>query len=204
MDCMRSVIEALLITVLLAAPVCAQIPDTKGAAGEGSTAPSAHSSNGEMPPIGFVSTIAGDELYDVLKGSPAFSSMDKEKPGNPIIVRVSHTYGHMSVASGIASAIFAGGTLGLLPAVSNRDLVVTYEVLVNGSVLLSYSYAKNVTRVFNIHSTDRTHGLGDDGLAWVKGTAAQFAGDTARDPKYAALQAEYHYYYDSPAVTSAR
>jgi hypothetical protein len=196
---MRSVIEALVVAVLLAAPVHSQAPDVKGAAesATGGTPRSATAGSGstEMPPIGFVSTIAADELYDVLKGSPAFSSMDKEKPGNPIIVRVSHTYGHMSVASGIASAIFAGGTLGLLPAVSNRDLVVTYEVLVNGSVLLSYSYAKNVTRVFNIHSTDRTHGLGDDGLAWVKGTAAQFAGDTARDPKYAELQAEYHYYY---------
>jgi hypothetical protein len=48
---------------------------------------------------------------------------------------------------------------------------------------------------FQHTSTDKTHGLGDDGLAWVKGTAAQFAGDTARDPKYAELRAEYHYYY---------
>jgi hypothetical protein len=199
MDCMRTAIEALVVAVLLAAPVHSQAPDVKGVAesATGAAARSATAGSGstEMPPIGFVSTIAADELYDVLKGSPAFSSMDKEKPGNPIIVRVSHTYGHMSVASGIASAIFAGGTLGLLPAVSNRDLVVTYEVLVNGSVLLSYSYAKNVTRVFNIHSTDRTHGLGDDGLAWVKSTAVQFAGAAVRDAKYAELQSEYHYYY---------
>jgi hypothetical protein len=34
-----------------------------------------------MPPIGFVSTIAAEELYDVLKGSPAFSSIRK----NPAI-----------------------------------------------------------------------------------------------------------------------
>jgi hypothetical protein len=194
MDCMRTAIEALFVAVLLASPAHSQVPDVKGIAGEAS-AGTAGSGTAEMPPIGFVSTIAADELYDALKGTAAFSSMDKEKPGNPIIVRVSHTYGHTSAASAVASAIFAGATLGLLPAVSNRDLVVTYEVLVNGSVLLSYSYAKNVTRVFNIHSTDKTHGLGDDGLAWVRGTAAQFAGDTARDPKYAELQSEYHYYY---------
>jgi hypothetical protein len=107
-------------------------------------------------------------------------------------------------ASAVASALFAGVTLGLLPAVSNRDLVVTYEILVNGSVLLSYSYSKNVTRVFSIHSTDKTYGLGADGLAWVTGTAAQFSYEAARDPKYAELQAEYHYYYDTPAETSAR
>jgi hypothetical protein len=198
---MRSVIDALFVAVLLASAVYAQVPDAKNATGEGSSAGTTG-----LPPIGFVSTIASDEIYDALKRTATFTSIDKEKPGTPVIVRVSHSYGHTSAgtASAVASAIFAGATLGLLPAVTNRDLVVTYELLVNGSVLLSYSYAKNVTRVFNIHSTDRTHGLGDDGLAWVTGTAAQFAGDAARDPKYAELQAEYHYYYDPPTVTSVR
>jgi hypothetical protein len=192
MHSMRSAIESFFAAVLLAAPAIAQ--DTTAG---GTTA---------LPPIGFAATIASEEIYDALKRSAIFTSMDKEKPGSPVIVRVSHTYGHTSAgtASEVASAIFAGVTLGLLPAVTNRDLVVTYEVLVNGSVLMSYSYSKNVTRVFNIHSTDKTHGLGADGLAWVTGTAAQFAGDAAGDPKYAQLQAEYHYYYDSPAVMPAQ
>jgi hypothetical protein len=190
---MRTVIEALLVAVLVVSP--------KMSASEGSP-----SDTTGVPPIGFASTIASDEIYDALKRTATFTSMDKEKPGNPVIVRVSHTYGRTSAgtASAVASALFAGVTLGLLPAVSNRDLVVTYEILVNGSVLLSYSYSKNVTRVFNIHSTDKTYGLGADGLAWVTGTAAQFTNEAARDPKYAELQAEYHYYYDTPAETSAR
>ena len=99
---MRTAIEALFVAVLLASPVHAQAPDVQGAAGEASAGGTAGSGTAQMPPIGFASTIASDELYDALKGTPAFSSMDKEKPGNPIIVRVSHTYGHMSVASGIA------------------------------------------------------------------------------------------------------
>lgn len=191
---MRTVIEAILVAALVVSPVCAQVR-------EGSP-----SDTTGVPPIGFSSTIASDEIYDALKRTATFTSMDKEKPGNPVIVRVSHTYGRTSAgtASAVASALFAGVTLGLLPAVSNRDLVVTYEILVNGSVLLSYSYSKNVTRVFNIHSTDKTYGLGADGLAWVTGTAAQFTNEAARDPKYAELQAEYHYYYDTPAETSAR
>jgi hypothetical protein len=196
---MRTVIRALLATVLVASPVYSQVADVKSGTGEVSAGGTG------LPPMGFASTIASDEVYDALKRTATFSTIDKEKPGTPVVVRVSHTYAHTSAGAAVASAIFAGVTLGLLPAVSKRDLVVTYELLVNGSVLLSYSYAKNVTRIFNIHSTDRTHGLGDDGLAWVTGTAAQFAADTARDQKYTELQAEYHYYYDDPpTVTSAR
>jgi hypothetical protein len=193
---MRKIIEALLVAGLAASGVCAQTPDAKSGAAAG--APGAPAA---LPPIGFAATIASDEIYDALKRTGTFASMDKEKPGSPVIVRVSHTYGHTSAgtASEVASAIFAGVTLGLLPAVTNRDLVVTYDFLVNGSVLLRYSYSKNVTRVFNIHSTDKTHGLGADGLAWVTATAAEFAGDVAKDPKYAQLAAEYHYYYDSPS-----
>jgi hypothetical protein len=157
-----------------------------------------------LPAMQFGSTIAGDEIYDVLKNTPIFSSLDKEKAGSPILIRVSHTYGHPSAGAGILSAIIAGGTLGLLPAISNRDLIVTYEILVNGSVLISHAYSKNVTHVFNIYAKDKTHGLGTDGLAWVTGTATQFATDASRDPKFADVQAEYHYYYDSPPVDPAR
>jgi hypothetical protein len=107
-------------------------------------------------------------------------------------------------ASEIASALLAGGTLGILPAFSNRDLTVTYEILVNGSILLSYQYSKNLTRVFNLHSTDKTHGLGAEGVTWVTGTASQFAADVAHDSKFAELQAEYRYYYAPAAPDPAR
>jgi hypothetical protein len=150
-----------------------------------------------LPSWQFASTVVADDLYDALKATPTFASLDKEKLGSPVAIRVSHMFGHTSkgTASEIASALLAGGTLGLLPAFSNRDLTLTYEILVNGSVLLSYQYSKNLTRVFNLHSTDKTHGLGAEGVAWVTGTAGQFAADVARDPKFAELQAEYRYYY---------
>jgi hypothetical protein len=154
--------------------------------------------------MSLVSSIAYDELYEACKKIPVFASMDKDKPGSPITIRVSHSYGHTSAgtASAIASAILAGGTLGLLPAFSNRDLVITYDVLVNETLVSSYSYSKNVTRVFNIHSTDKTHGLGADGLAWVTGTAPEFAADLERDPAYARIQAEYRYYYASAPIAA--
>lgn len=157
--------------------------------------------NPAMPSMMFVSTIASDEIYAVLKADPKFATLDKEKPGSPVMIRITHVYGHTSAgtASGLASAIFAGATLGLLPAVSNKDLIVTYEVLIHGSSAISYTYSKNITRVFNIHSTDKTHGLGADGLAWVSDTAKLFSADLAHDSRYGDLQAEYRYYFDPAA-----
>jgi hypothetical protein len=145
--------------------------------------------------MSFFSTIASDDLYEALKKQPGFQTLDKDKLGSPIRIRVSLEYGRVSSASNVASAILTIGTLGLLPAVNNRDLLLTYDVFVNESVLASYAYSKHMTRVFSVYSKDKTHGLGDDGLAWVIGTANQFAMDFARDPKYADLKSEYLLYY---------
>jgi hypothetical protein len=196
---MRIDFPVFVATALSMLPVCVHAAETAG--GAVPTAPVLSA----LPSWQFASTIAGDELYAALKGTPTFASLDKEKLGSPVAIRVSHMFGHTSkgTASAIASALLAGGTLGILPAFSNRDLTVTYEILVNGSVLLSYQYSKNLTRVFNIHSTDKTHGLGAEGVAWVTGTASQFAADVAHDSKFAELQAEYRYYYAPTTPTAA-
>jgi len=185
-------------------PTAASAP-TSIASPAAASAPTTPSATGALPTLHFSSSIAGDEIYDVLKASALFSALDKEKPGSPIGVRVSHIYRRTAggTASGLMSAILTGGSLGLIPAVTNRDLSITYELVVNGSVVTRYSYQKNLTRVFSIYSTDRTHGLGDDGLAWVTGTAREFAAAAAHDPKVAALEAEYHYYYDPPRPESS-
>jgi hypothetical protein len=77
-------------------------------------------------------------------------------------------------------------------------------VLVHGSTLAKYTYSKNLTRVFNIYAKDATHGLGNDGLAWVTGTATQFASDFTADPKLAQLQNEYHFYFDQPSSSAGQ
>jgi hypothetical protein len=147
------------------------------------------------PAMSFFSTTASDDLYEALKNQPGFQTLDKEKLGSPIHIRVSLEYGRAMSPTNVASAILTLGTLGLLPAVDNRDLLLTYDVLLNESVLTSYTYSKHVTHMFSMYSKDRTHGLGDDGLAWVIGTASQFATDFSRDPKYADLKSEYRLYY---------
>ena len=80
----------------------------------------------------------------------------------------------------------------------NNDLVITYEVLVNGTVLRSFAYQRNFTRAVNIWANDTTYGLGKDGLAWAKETAAQFLVEVGKDPKIEGLVAEYAFYF-SPA-----
>jgi len=197
---MRLNFPALVAIALSMPPMSLHAAEAAGAAMPGAPVLST------LPSWQFGSTIAGDELYAALKGTPTFASLDKEKLGSPVAIRVSHMFGHTSkgTASEIASALLAGGTLGILPAFSNRDLTVTYEILVNGSILLSYQYSKNLTRVFNLHSTDKTHGLGAEGVTWVTGTASQFAADVAHDSKFAELQAEYRYYYAPAAPDPAR
>ncbi len=158
----------------------------------------------DTPSMSFFSTTASDDIYEALKKQPGFERLDKDKLGSPIHIRVSLEYGRTTSPSNVASAILTLGTLGLLPAVNNRDLLLTYDVLVNESVLTSYAYSKRVTRVFSVYSKDRTYGLGDDGLAWVIGTAGQFAIDFARDSKYADLKSEYHLYYGAPPAEAPK
>lgn len=155
-----------------------------------------------LPAMVYVGSVAGDELYRLLKAEPLFANLSDDLPGAPITLRVTHTTAMTGggKAAVLASAIFAGGTLGLLPFVTNNDLVITYEVLANGVVVTTYSYTGNFTQSKNIYSTDTTHGLGKEGLAWAKGTVAQFVTAAATDEKLHQLAAEYDFYYRNPAV----
>ena len=98
------------------------------------------------------------------------------------------------------AAIWSGGTLGLLPAVTNNNLVVTYEVRVQGKDVAAYTYQRSFTRAVNIWSPDtETHGLGKDGFDWLKATAAEFTAAAAQDAKLVDLKAEYESYFGAAA-----
>jgi hypothetical protein len=153
-----------------------------------------------LPPVQYDGTVAGDEIYTLLKSDPIFANLSKELVGCPIVLRVTHSFVITGggKATALGSAIWSGGTLGLLPVVTNNDLVITYEVLVNGTLLKTFAYQRNFTRAVNIWANDTTYGLGKDGLAWTKETAAQFLVEVAKDPKIEGLVAEYAFYF-SPA-----
>ena len=189
-----------------AATVLAQAPAAPPApAAAAAPAPAAPARADEpLPGMRFNSTIASGVLYDALKATPKFSQLDNELHGSPMTVSVTHIAetSTASMAGSITSAIFAGATLGLLPVVTNRDFTVKYEIYVNGNAITSHSYSHHISRVYNALAKDKTYGLGEDGLAWVKSTAAQFAADAATDPRVDALIDEYHVYFDPPPATA--
>ncbi|MEN9706016.1 MAG: hypothetical protein RLZZ393_1895 [Pseudomonadota bacterium] len=177
----------MVLAVLSAAPVFA-------AQAEESVAP--------LPAMNFTSSLAADQLYGLVKENPAFGSLEKNLVGSPIQLRITHTLQPTAggMATGLLSAIWTGGTLGLLPMVTNNDLVLHYEVLVNGKSLVSYSFQRNFTRAVNIwKQDDPTYGLGDQGLAWARTTATDFAAQAARSAEMASLAREYAYFFGEAA-----
>lgn len=153
-----------------------------------------------LPAMSFYGSIANEELFDLIKKSDQFARLDKELFGSPLNLRVMHTLQPTAggKATGLLSAIFTGGTLGLIPAVTNNSLMVTYEVRVHGRELVSYSYERTFTRAVNIWAKDETHGLGKEGLEWLKSTATEFTTAAAADPKLASLKKEYERYFGTP------
>jgi len=153
-----------------------------------------------LPAMSFYGSIADDELFDLIKKSDQFTRLDKGLFGSPLNLRVMHTLQPTAggKATGLLSAIFTGGTLGLIPAVTNNSLMVTYEVRVHGRELVSYSYQRTFTRAVNIWAKDETHGLGKEGLDWLRGTAAEFTAAAATDAKLASLKKEYERYFGVP------
>jgi hypothetical protein len=150
-----------------------------------------------LPAMRFIGSVESDEIFALLTADPLFKKLDKELVGSPIVLRVTHSLEPTSggKASGLATGLLAASTLGLLPVVTNNDLVVYYEVLVNGTAVTTASYRKNFTHSNNIWSKDKTNGLGADGLAWVKTTVPEFLASARQDSKLTELSAEYTFYF---------
>jgi hypothetical protein len=160
-------------------------------------APPAAAPASALPAMSFYGSIADKELFDLIKKSDQFTRIDKGLFGSPLHLRVMHALQPTASgkATGLLSAIFTGGTLGLIPAVTNNSLMVTYEVRVHGRELVSYSYQRTFTRAVNIWAKDETYGLGKEGLEWLKSTASEFTAAAATDAKLATLKQEYERYF---------
>lgn len=157
-----------------------------------------------LPPMNFYASVAAEELLQQVRADPAFALVDKQLVGSPIQLRVTHSLRPTAggQAAGLLSAIWAGSTLGLLPVVTNNNLVLSYEVRVNGKEVARYEFNRSFTRAVNIWAerNDPTHGLGQDGLDWARSTAADFAAKAAQDPALVALAQEYASYFGQEAT----
>jgi hypothetical protein len=159
-----------------------------------------------LPAMRYYGSPITSDLYDAIKADPYFTRLEKELPGSPIVLRVTHTLELTSGgrAAALTTVVLAAVTLGIIPIVVNQDVVVTYEVLVNTVPVATYSYRRNQSQSHNVwNQNDKTFGLGADGLAWVKTTVTPFLAAAREDPALAALLEEYRYYFAAPAVADA-
>jgi serine protease Do len=83
------------------------------------------------------------------------------------------------------------------PVVSDGGEVLGITVGTLSAPATSYKYSTTVTRVRNIWTQDKTHGLGEDGIKWARSTVDLFVKDAAADPKLMALRTEFNYYFGS-------
>ncbi len=152
----------------------------------------------KLPPVMYYSTLE-DSLFDTLKSNPVFSQIDKELYGSPLRLGVIHTFAPTAggTATGLTSAVLAGGSLGILPIVSNNDLVVTYTLSAHGKVLATFNYSKNFTQATNIYSNQGINHLDKPTTEWVNSTVTLFIADLVKNPDVRELTDEYNFYFGS-------
>lgn len=151
-------------------------------------------------PVFLVSTFAPSELMARLKTEPDFKGLNDKRVGAPLTLTVTHSIlpsrGAGSVAAETGAGILAGVSLGLLPMVSKRDLVVTYDLTVHGMLLASYSYRQNFTKATSMYSgPDAILKLNDKQQAWALDTTTDFLSSVTGDPEFRRLAVSYQRYF---------
>lgn len=151
----------------------------------------------EMPPIRFAATLEDEAIFNALQATPAFAKLNKEIIGSPLLLRVSHTHRGTTggSAAGFTSGLLAGGSLGILPVVTNRDLVITYEILVQGAVIARFDFLGNFTEAINIYSDKGMGRVSEKELEWIRSTIKPFIEQASQHAEVKTLLDEYHYYF---------
>lgn len=173
--------------------------------GSASVANGATPATPPLPPMKLLASVGEDDVLAALKADPAFAALDKELAGSPLMLVMTHTLRPTAAgtAAGLLSAVLSGGSLGIIPMVTNERLVVRYEVMLNGKTVTSYTFERTATRAQNLWTAgnDGTGGLGKGGVEWLKSTATEVAGKLARDPALLAVRDEIAFYF--PATSGA-
>ncbi|WP_372871249.1 hypothetical protein [Shewanella sp.] len=151
-----------------------------------------------LPPVLFISTFDGDALFDKLKATKSLAGIDKENIGTPLRLVVSYKLQPTAggTAAGLTSALLAGSSLGILPVVTNNDLVLSYDFRVHGKTITRMEYRENFTQAQNMYSNPQG-GLDKDAHAWILSTTEQFLKDLSANQEVATLVEEYNFYFGS-------
>ncbi len=149
-----------------------------------------------LPPAMFFSTL-DNSLLESLKKNALFSELNDELYGSPIRLGVIHTIAATAggTASEATSLVLSAGTLGLLPIVSNNDLVVTYTLSAHSKKVVSFSYSKNFTQASSLYSEASWSKMDSTVKAWILSTADTFVADLSNSAEARELTREYEFYF---------
>ena len=148
-----------------------------------------------------VTTLFNDELEtEIITKMQQLSNLSlvaNDNYGTPVRLLITNQSEQTAggTVSGLMSAMLAGGSLGLLPMVTNADQVLTYELRVNGELLARYSYQANFTEAKNIYSDQSK--MDPRVRSFVLSTIDSFATDLAKDASLEPVKADYQYYFGS-------
>ena len=158
---------------------------------------------GAYPPMQFYSSFSKDKLLEQLRETQQFANLDNEALGSAIVIRVRHqtrmTAGGSAAA--LSSAVLAGSTLGLLPVVSNDDLIISYDVLVHGDKIATFEYIENFTDADSMYDTNINE-LEGPALEWAEGTVSMFLSEVGENELIQDLIEEYRYYFSTSPVVA--
>ena len=149
----------------------------------------------DYPPMIFISSVSEEKLLEKIRELPEFAEIDEDALGSPIVLRVRH-FTRMTAggsAAGWSSALLSGSTLGIIPIVTNNDLVVKYEFTVHGTPVAAFEYVENFTEVESLYDIDDA--LEGDMLVWAEGTVDQFLQDIKGNADVQAVFDEYRFYF---------
>ena len=152
------------------------------------------------PDMQFFTSFESKELFEKIKATPKFENLNEENYGSPIILTVYYKVENTAEgqASAMTTAILSGSTLGLIPIVTNNDLVVTYAIKVHGTVISEIEFRKNITNTTNIWVNSGQGILNDEAMAWVISTTDDFVNQLSTDEDFKELVSEYSYYFGQP------
>jgi len=148
-------------------------------------------------PMYYVSNIPNDEFLEKLQDIKFLSNLQTKLYGSPIYFRT--TIQDHSTAGGSTgeffTAMLAGGSLGIIPMVTNKDFVLRYEIFVNGEKLFDHQYTHNVTNAKFLFSGPDGNKLNPELLKWINGTIDEVTQMIQKDQKVKKLVTEYQYYF---------
>lgn len=124
-------------------------------------------------------------------------NLSKDNKGSSVILAVSLVKKPTSggTAAGVTSAVLAGGTLGLIPVVSNEDIYVKYEVLVQRFVVAEYIFSSNFSKTQNMWTIDFSKAVEGPALDWLLSTVSELEIKMRRDKVIQNLKKEYKLYF---------